>query len=444
MIHKKMLTLLLIGVLVAFTGCSQDESPVGLLADSPAGIFPGLTPGKDFSPQTINNFQIEFMGRTLAGGNTTFSWRVSGTGVEPALSHFMVQLPECAPEPIAYTPSNSVSINANPNTGIYGVEWHLNVEADDSLGRTYYLTFPGNVPLGEVYSSVISGNETGVGIIPGPCQGFDIAGRVFVDANENGQRDPDEESGINNVVVELIDAQGFVQTVVTNQSGDYTFRRLAGSFTVNIPLEGYPGYFNSSLLESFDPTTILNLEATVPLDAYGNDFGFSPQSEEIIQDLETGVLLSDGRSLKFWKSEFRSAAGNGNGNHIYDAATLSGFLAEIQGLFLDDPYSFTPGSEIQEAFQILRSNSQDPVDELLAELLATELNQVSGRGLVGQADLQLVLIAWGEAIVAEFQTVEVGKLGDGLDKAPVRFPEVEEATQLFGLVNTGGGGGIDE
>jgi len=112
-----------------------------------------------------------------------------------------------------------------------------------------------------------------------------------------------------------------------------------------------------------------------------------------------------------------------------------GFLTEIQGLFLDDPYYFTPGNELQEAYDILRSHSHDPIDELLAALLATELNQVSGRGLVGQEDLLLVLIAWGEALVAD-------TLAGGQDKA--QPDELEVATELFGLVNTGGGGGVDE
>jgi len=433
-----------LALVAVLAGCSQDTGPTAVPTTADIGSDEWSQPGKTVSVVLINNFEVSFDGRTLADGNTVFTWTVRGTGVEPALSHFMVQLPDCAPEPLSFSPTNSVSVNTNPDTGIYGAEWHLQVDADDSVGRQYSMTFPGDVPLGEVYSSVISGNETGVGIIPGPCQGYDISGRVFVDANENGLRDPDEESGIADVVVEFVDSQGNVSAVATDEFGNYTFRKLSGTFLVNLPLDGYPGYFNEDLGQSFDATTSLTLEATVPPDSPNNDFGFSPQSEELITELEDGVLLSNGEDLKFWKGEFRSAAGNGNGNHVFDAATLLGFLTTIQGLFLEDPYQFTPGNELQEAYDILRSNSHEPIDELLAELLATELNQVAGYGLIDQGDLQLVLIAWGEALVADFYGAEAAKADGEGEKSRPSGDIIDEATILFGLLNTGGGGGIDE
>jgi hypothetical protein len=449
---SKMIPLAGLLVLVALVGCSDSDSPLQGNRNAGTLVAGPDNPDKALGDILINNYEVRFEGRTLVAGNTVFAWTVRGTGVEPALSHFMVQLPECAPEPIAFSPSNSVSINTNQSTGLYGVEWHLSVEPDDTVGRYYSLTFPGDVPLGEVYSSVSSGNETSVGIIPGPCQGHDISGRVFVDANENGLRDPDEESGIMNVIIELTDSQGFTTTVATDSNGDFNFRKLGGTFTVSLPLTGYPGYFNSDLELSFSPTTVLTLPATVPPDAPGNDFGFAPQTEEIILDLETGVLLTDGETLKFWKNELRKAGNNGGGNRIYDDAALLEFLNQVQGLFLPEPYQFTPGNEFREAYDILRSNSQEPVDELRAELLATELNHVAGRGLIGQADLQLVLIAWGEALIADFeagaaaagQPVKPG--GESVpDKAGTVLPsDLDAATRLFGNINTGGGGGIDE
>ncbi len=438
--------LLTVALLAALVGCTGEETPTG--PASPTVVSPATQVDKSLSANVINGYEVRFDGRMMREGDTQFVWTVRGTGGDPALSHFMVQLPACAGAPVAYQPTGSVSINTNPHTGIYGLEWHLEVASDDTTGRMYSITFPGNVPLGEVYSSVISGNTTEVGIIPGPCQGYDISGRVFVDANENGLRDPDEESGIANVVIELTDEFGNVSSLPTDEFGDYSFRKLEGAFTVSLALDGHPGYFNGSLAESFDPTTVLGLEAAVPPDSPGNDFGFSPRAEELIFDLESGVLLSDGESRKFWKSEFRSASGNGRGNAVFGAAQLLGFLAEVQALFLADPYTFTPGNEIQEAFDLLRSNSKEPLDLLLAELLATELNQVAGRGLVGQEDLQLVLIAWGEALVAEGQATTAAGYADGsgIDTARTTATptQMDQATELFSLINTGGGGGVDE
>ena len=437
MFTAKIRPIICLVLLLAVASCSQDDRPTEI----PQGTAPVITTQAPLKALTsgvvISNYAVQFDGRNTIGSNTVFTWTVQGTGVEPALSHFMIQLPACAPEPLSFSPSNSVSINTNPNTGIYGVEWHLSVDADDFTGRQYSITFPGDVPMGEVYSSVISGNETGVGVIPGPCQGYDISGRVFVDANQNGLRDPDEESGIANVVVELVSSSGQINTTTTDPFGDYNFRKLSGTFTVNLPLMGYAGFFNADLNTSFDLTTDLSYDATVPPDALDNDFGFSPQTAELIFDLESGVLLTDGASLKFWKSEFRTVTGKGGGKSIYDAATLTGFLAEIQDLFLANPYVFTPGNELQDAFDILRSNSKESIDELLAELLATELNQVSGRGLIGQEDLHLVLISWGEALVAE--TLSPVQL-----RAAREPSALDAATDLFGLINTGGGGGVDE
>ena len=431
-------------LLMALAGCSEDTGPTVAIAPGANTVGHWSQPGKIESVVLINDFEVSFDGYSMLNGNTVFTWTVRGTGVEPALSVFAVQLPDCAPEPLSFSPGDSVSIDTDPDTGIYGVEWHLQIEPGDTLGRQYSLTFPGDVPLGEVYSAVTSGSETGVGIIPGPCQGYDISGRVFVDIDENGLRDSDQEPGIADVIVEFVDVHGNVTSVVTDESGSYAFRKLGGTFQINLPLDGYPGYFNEDLARSFDATTSLTLEATVPPDSPNNDFGFSPQSEELISELEDGILLSTGESLEFWTDKFASAVDNDNGHHDFDAGNLVNLLTELQGLFLVDPYQFTPGNELREAYDILRSDSLDVIDRLFAELLATELNQVAGYGLVDQRDLQLVLISWGEALIAAYLAPETAKTDAGGEKAPPSNDIIHEATILFGLLNTGGGGGIDE
>ena len=440
------LLLLSITAIVLLASCSREESPLAVSADRPtndATFDPVITSAPGV---TINNYDVHFDGRTYADDQTTFTYTVSGTGIEPALSHFTIELPDCAPELAAYSPTNSVSINYNPQTGIYGIEWHLSVAAEDTVGRQYSITFAGDVPDGVVWSAVKSGNETEVGRIPGPCAGFAIAGTVYVDADRDGMRDSSEESGIADVIVELVADDGTVLTAVSDADGGYLFIVPGGIYTVRIDLAAYPDAFNADLATSFDATSATSLEVAVGPDALNNDFGFAPRAEEIVVELETGILVSNGEPIKFWKKQLRTALNGGNGSSVHDGAALLAFIAEIETLFLESPYQFTAGNELQEAYDILRSNSKDDVDVLYRELLATEFNEVSGRGLIGDEALQEVLISWGEALLAESQAGAGAGTGpsDDIRVSVTSQNEVVIAGDLFGLLNTGGGGGADE
>jgi hypothetical protein len=177
-----------------------------------------------------------------------------------------------------------------------------------------------------------------------------------------------------------------------------------------------------------------------------SNFGFDPKSQEIILELETGVLLTNGEPVKFWKRELRAAI-NGNGGGEFGADAMQAFVAEIQTLFLDDPFQFTPGNELEDALDILSDNSKDPVIQLKRELLAAEFNEVSGKGLIGADDLQRAIIAWAESLVAQFAvTVSSGKTVDEPSLAGSRYTtKVGEAEFLLELLNgstaTGGGAG---
>ena len=440
------LLLLSIAAIVLLASCSREESPLAVSAGQPTDdttFDPVITSAPGV---TINNYIVHFDGRTYAADQTTFTYTVTGTGTEPALSHFTIELPDCAPELVAYSPTNSVSINHNPQTDIYGIEWHLSVAAEDTVGRLYSITFAGDVPEGVVYSAVKSGNETEVGRIPGPCAGFTIAGTVYVDADRDGLRDSTEESGIADVIVELVADDGAVATAVSDADGGYLFIVPDGIYTVRIDLAAYPNAFNADLATSFDATSPTSREVTVGPDALNNDFGFAPRAEEIVVELETGILVSNGEPIKFWKKQLRTALNGGNGSSVHDAASLLAFIAEIETLFLASPYQFTAGNELQEAYDILRSNSKDDLDVLYRELLATEFNEVSGRGLIGDEALQDVLISWGEALLAENQAGAGAGAGpsDDIRVSVTSQNDVAIAGDIFGLLNTGGGGGADE
>ena len=404
---------------------------------------------------TINSYVVQFDGRVFDGTRTTFTYTVTGTGVGPALSGFRVELPPCAPAVDSFSPTNSVSINTMEETGIFGIEWQLSVQHDDPVGRTYSVSFLGDVPLGEVHAVVQSGDDDDkrrqvadddddfeVGIIPGPCQGFDISGTVFVDTDTSGVRDGLDETGIPNVTVSLVDSDGNVDCITTAGNCAYSFRKLDGDFTVFVELATPADDFNEQLAENFDVTTPLSIDVTVGPNSLGNDFGFAPQAGKIINDIETGVLLTTGESVKFWKKQLRAAI-HSSGGAEFPAAVTAVFIDEIQNnIGLPDPYQFTPGSEFEEALAILASNSKDLLDILRKELLATDFNHVAGKGLEGQDAFQLVLISWGESLV--FDNTPASGIG-ALAASTTGF--LEDAGDTFNRINGGrgtGGGGDDE
>jgi len=439
---------LLTFVLLNLVACSGQQTPT----EVPTAVQVSslnhavMSTSSTFPAILINNVWVQFDGRTVDSRGTTFSYTLTATGIGSDPTHFTVQIPECTDDPVAYSPTNSVSINYDPTTELYGIDWHLNFDSSNLTPLQYSVTFPGEVPLGEVSGAIRSGDERTVGTIPGPCAGYDISGTVFADANQNALLDPDE-SGIGNVVVELVDSEGRVQTTTTDYSGSYVFRKAAGSYTVRIPTDAssYAGSFNGQLGDFFDPTTSLSANVTVPPESTGNDFGFHPQTQELIFNLESGTLLSDGESVKYWKKVLQGALNNSHPPGGYDPETVAGFVEEVRGLFLQDPYDFADGYEgVQQAFEILKGHYKDEVDILWQELLATELNQVSGRGLVSQPGLQLALISWGESLIVEAWNSAQTVQGDAIVPYGIASGGLNDAISLFQLMNTGGGGSVDE
>lgn len=425
----------------ALAGCSADpadvSSPVGnesLVASAPATSFVS-------QETTINNFVVRFDGRTVSGGNTTFTYTVRGTGVEPNLSHFTVELPSCAPAPLAFSPAGSVNVNTNPQSGIYGVEWHLSVSKDNLAGQSYSITFPGDVSLGVVRSEVKTENGArGVGDVFGPCAGFRISGTVFVDADNNGVLSP-TEGGIENVTVSISDGSS-THSTPTDALGRYTFVVTAGTYTVSIAAATAQADINEDLFATSSAVTPTSLAVTVGPDAPSTNFAFEPQSSQVIADLDAGLLLTAGKPVRFWKSQLRNAQ-LGKANSTYSAVQLGAWLQQIETLGLAVPFQFGPGTEISEALAILSDNRKDEIVALKRELLASELNLVSGNGLVGQEDLHEVLIMYGEELVAQATAaLAPGGLVTMIEREPT---EAQSATGMFGRMNgSTGGGGTDE
>ena len=442
----------LIMLLLGLAACSDTRDPASPLHSADKDLLPS---GGD--PVDIDNFAITYDGRSFDGEQTTFQWTVAGTGAGPGLSYFFVELPACAPTPDGFMPTEGAFFHTFTNPDVTGLKWRLSLSSGNTQGRQYAITFPGDVPEGTVRGMYNNGLMQ-VRDIPGPCAGaFEIAGTVFIDADANGIQDA-AEGGLGNVVVEVSAAGGAVATVVTDSEGRYSVGRGAGTWTVTVDTAAYPEAFNPTLAMSFAATTVLSREVTVGPDAAGVDFGFNASIDDIITDLETGEILPSGESVLWWKTQFREAIRQSNlyvlhngeeAEHrtngvtgtnnpprpsYYDPQTLLGFLAAIEDLYLPLPYEFTPGQELESAHQALRHTPVDDYEDLYRELLTTELNFVSGRGLDGVDPALLdALVSWGESLL-------VLSLEDP-GKADLNLPG---ATRIFRTINTGGGGGIDD
>ena len=347
-------------------------------------------------------------------------------------------MPDCAPALVSSSPAGG-SVGTDPNSGLFGIKWSLSIDPNDTVGRSYSVTYPGNIVEGIVFVAVKASTDLEIALIRGACVGFDIAGAVFVDQNADGLRDPANEPGVvADVTVALVDPDGSIETQQTNALGQYRFRRLEGSYTLRIDLVTPEDDFNEELGESFVATTPLTASVTVGPDALDGDFGFDPQTQKIKEDLNTGVLFTNGQNAKFWTAEVRTAR-KGKGNSTFDAVTVLGFLNESETLFFDDPYQFTDGSEFDEALAILTNRSSDALDVLIKELLVTELNHVAGFGLADDLDFQAVLISWGESWVRDAQGTTA--VTAPLAKPTKGDPDLIEVSELFNAINDQRGGG---
>jgi len=297
----------------------------------------------------------------------------------------------------------------------------------------------------------------GLALQPADGDTYVISGSVFVDADDDGEFGT-LESGIGEVVVELLDDDGLVATAMTDFDGHYMFSAPAGSYTLNINLDDYPDDFNATLATSFDPATALSQPVTIGPDSPANDFGFKPLAEQLTMELENGDLTSDGLPIQIWTKLFRRAlieeqserrgnghgggqggghgqgGGWGHGENYFNGEELLEFTGLIEGLYLENPYQFTDGEELREVYDILKNRPTNDEEGLFRELLVTQLNFVAGLGIIEQADLVGVLISWGETLLASGDEAK--------DKS--RQGDITFALELFEAINTGGGGEVDE
>lgn len=137
----------------------------------------------------------------------------------------------------------------------------------------------------------------------------------------------------------------------------------------------------------------------------GNDFGFAPAIDTILDDLNPEdpdndgfTFVGSGKTIGYWKHQLAVGI-RGRGRAHVDVEKLAEYLVGIEDLYLATPFQFADGFD--DAYAILKSTSSDKLDLLKKQLLGLEFNEVAGKGLTGDYEaLQSTLVAWGEYLAA--------------------------------------------
>src|SRR6056297_3109748 len=148
MIIRMRTPFLLLALLFSVYSCSDINSPA--LDDSETGLQTSVESETDqlqndnTDPVPLNNYLVTFNGKTYdqANDRSTFSYTVSGTGVEPALNYLFIETPACAGAPVAYSPVQSAKVNPD------GITWEASISTESS--QDYSITYSGDLPIGAV------------------------------------------------------------------------------------------------------------------------------------------------------------------------------------------------------------------------------------------------------------------------------------------------------
>ena len=273
-------------------------------------------------------------------------------------------------------------------------------------------------------------------LLAGPlsAQGsLSISGKIFFDADLSGSRTTDEP-GIPDIDVVLLDVNGLqIGVHHTLQGGDYLFDGLgAGTYTVEVPTDSVnPGASNEDLRDYFFPTTptsfTLDLTTSSSRDQH---IGYHLDCDELLIDFDPLDPDGDGRvfeglgkTIGYWKHQFDVAI-TGQGTAQVPPAVLQVYLDEIEDgrlarkPFRRIPFQFDDLDEFGDALSIMASTSSDEVDLLMKQLLAAELNYVSGCGLTNHLMVEKVTLMLAEYIVerpSNFPREEILCVKDILD-----------------------------
>jgi hypothetical protein len=436
---KKVLSVTLLASLLVLLipGCQGSRNPVEVGAPLRSGTaFTSST--ASLLPQGIvlGGFTVSYNGRTVAGGQTTFTYIVTGPRQDFV---FRLELPSCAGTLVSFRPSSGdLTDNNTDDPFIPGIEWHL--RAGTSTTRdTFSLTYSGLVREGIALTSVRPSHDYLVGQIAGPCaRVFDISGSVYNDANTNGIREA-TEAGIPGVTVSLLDTNGvFLEGLTSDPFGNYKFESVPlGRYTVTLDTNTVA----ATSTKYVGATTVTFLSVSGGPDAPGKDFGFNPKTSQLITDLKLGLLPTNGLTPGFWKKQLQAAV-QGKGNPVVRKDSLLVYISRIRNLLLTEPYQFGTGDGLKAALDSLSLPTNTELGKLKQQLIALEFNWVSRHGIVGtDAPLELVLVGWGESLVSGAQPSGGMATFSVRPQAATIMSTLSTASTVFAGVNKSSGGG---
>ena len=364
---------------------------------------------------------------------TTFVYSLNAGADEKDLSHWVLAIDMDLVTIVSVMPTELTSYGLDPTTNVTGIKWDAGQDAGTT--QTYTVVVDGEVEVADVNYSVKGGTYYAIGGTQGPGgdgvitgdDTYSISGSIYIDANHSATLNVGEPL-VSDVSVELYDDEGnLIATAVSGTSGLYVFSNIhPGNYNVSVPAATTSEDFNETLSSHFNPVYATDVEITLTdADITHLDFGFSLDARAILDDLNQedpdgdGFSFSgEGRTIGFWKHQI-SVAIKGKGRSHIDSITMMNYLIQLESFQLPIPFQFGDGSEYADAFQILATRSSMAVDLLEKQLLATELNHLSGMGLSGDAvSLQQVILAWSEFLAAnhsEFSRDELLAAKDILD-----------------------------
>ena len=458
------LPLLVAVLLVASAGCDS-AGPDAVLPHAALERAPATASNVSASTTiSLNGHTVTFLGASPVNGGsrTRFVYEVTSINPgPPALDWFFLEN-ACASAPTATEPSNAV--RSAVEGGIPGIKWNGSLPPGET--RTYSYTFDGALEVRLARATISRGGVTGTATLPGPCGGFYVRGDVFVNADGLAGRSA-TEAGVADVRVEAATGSGVVGSAVTDADGRYQMLVPSGTYSLRVPLAA-AGMFNESLYGSYnsDDAPDGSSPATRPLvvsaDVSGQNFGFAPDKDAIVQNLSPGgAFQTRAQSVRFWQGAIRSAArGRDTANPyaggqpltpnvvrgLLDAIFYVSGEPESAYYLLQVPYVLTGTDPFAAALDELSKPARTELEKVSRNLFAMELNRLQGWG-TPDPQYDDVLMAYLE----EWVRGGGAPAGFGKASAPTSTAApggggggtVESITSAY-LVGGGGGGTVED